>query len=319
MSAHWLRQRERGSKLLLSLFVTVTRALGRPVGRVLLYPICLYFVLFSRQAARASRLYLTKVMAQPVGMREIFNHYYCFACVALDRIFLLTGRYQNLDVKVHNPEALLRYLDHNQACILLGGHIGSFEVMRVLGGDRGLAIRILMYEENAAKVRDVINCLNPELAQRVIAIGEPETLLKVKEAADQGELIGILGDRVRAGDKSITCNFLGAPAAFPAGPLMLASVLKLPVVFGVALYRGRNCYEIFFEELDPCVILSREHRTEELTLLMQRYVDRLDYYCRLAPYNWFNFYNVWENAHEIPTQLLHGSGSVAADDGAGGG
>lgn len=296
MSANWLKQGERGSKFLLNLFVHATRILGRPVGRLLLYPICLYFVVFSRQACLASRHYLGKVLGRPAVFTDVFRHYYSFASVALDRIFLLTGKYQNLNVTVHNPEILLQYLDNNQACILLGGHMGSFEVMRVLGGDRGLAIRILMYEENAAKVREVINCLNPELAQRVIAIGEPETLLKVKDAVDNGELIGILGDRVRAGDKSIACNFLGAPARFPAGPLTLASVLKVPVVFGVALYRGGNCYEIFFEELDAQVDLSREHRTEELTLLMQSYVDRLEYYCRMAPYNWFNFYDVWENA-----------------------
>ncbi len=298
MSANWLKQRERGSKLLLVLFVNATRLLGRSTGRLILYPICFYFMLFSRQANRASRGYLQRVYGAPVGWRQVFRHYYDFACVALDRIFLLTGDYRRLNVKVHNAEALLRYLDRQQACILLGGHLGSFEVMRVLGGDRGLAIRILMYEENAAKMRDVINCLNPELARRVIAIGEPETLLRVKEAADKGELIGILGDRVREGDKAVSCNFFGQPARFPAGPLMLASVLKLPVVFGAALYRGGNCYEIFFEELAARVDLDRQQREQELAALMQRYVDRLEYYCRLQPTNWFNFYDVWERADE---------------------
>jgi predicted LPLAT superfamily acyltransferase len=27
---------------------------------------------------------------------------------------------------------------------------------------------------------------------------------------------------------------------------------------------------------------------------MQRYADRLTHYCRIAPYNWFNFFDFWQ-------------------------
>jgi len=27
---------------------------------------------------------------------------------------------------------------------------------------------------------------------------------------------------------------------------------------------------------------------------MQHYADRLTHYCRLAPYNWFNFFDFWQ-------------------------
>jgi predicted LPLAT superfamily acyltransferase len=29
---------------------------------------------------------------------------------------------------------------------------------------------------------------------------------------------------------------------------------------------------------------------------MQRYADRLEYFARLAPYNWVNFYDFWEES-----------------------
>lgn len=294
MSTGWLSQRERGSRFLLLLFTGSVRLLGRTIGRLLLYPIVFYFVLLAATPRRASAVYLEQVLGRPARFADIFRHFYCFASVALDRVFLLTGRYRQLDVSVHNPEALLKYMDQGQPCILLGGHFGSFEVMRVLGGDRGLAISILMYEENATKIRDVINLLNPELAQRVIPIGEAQTLIKVQEAADRGDLIGILGDRVRAGDKQVRCQFLGREASFPAGPLMLAGVLKLPVVFGAAIFHGGNRYEIFFEPLFEQLHLPRERRQEALQEHVQAYVSRLEHYCRKSPYNWFNFYNVWE-------------------------
>jgi len=27
--------------------------------------------------------------------------------------------------------------------------------------------------------------------------------------------------------------------------------------------------------------------------VLRRYAERLEHYCRIAPYNWFNFYDFW--------------------------
>jgi predicted LPLAT superfamily acyltransferase len=27
---------------------------------------------------------------------------------------------------------------------------------------------------------------------------------------------------------------------------------------------------------------------------LKRYAQRLEHYCRMAPYNWFNFYDFWK-------------------------
>jgi len=40
--------------------------------------------------------------------------------------------------------------------------------------------------------------------------------------------------------------------------------------------------------------LHRDRRTEDVQHWMQRYAERLEYYARLAPYNWFNFYSLWD-------------------------
>jgi predicted LPLAT superfamily acyltransferase len=40
--------------------------------------------------------------------------------------------------------------------------------------------------------------------------------------------------------------------------------------------------------------LDRDHRTGDVQYWTQRYVERLEHYVRLAPYNWFNFYPFWD-------------------------
>ena len=34
-------------------------------------------------------------------------------------------------------------------------------------------------------------------------------------------------------------------------------------------------------------------RSAAIEQLLRRYAERLEHYCRLAPYNWFNFYDFW--------------------------
>jgi predicted LPLAT superfamily acyltransferase len=35
-------------------------------------------------------------------------------------------------------------------------------------------------------------------------------------------------------------------------------------------------------------------RNEMIRQAQQRYVERIEYHCRNAPYNWFNFYDFWK-------------------------
>jgi len=75
---------------------------------------------------------------------------------------------------------------------------------------------------------------------------------------------------------------------------VLAAVMHRPVILFFGVYRGGNRYEIYFEQLADEIILDRDRRPEEIQRWMQRYADRLEYYTRLAPYNWFNFYPFWD-------------------------
>src|SRR5207244_6649570 len=70
-----------------------------------------------------------------------------------------------------------------------------------------------------------------------------DTLIRVKESLDTGSFVGILGDRVSSGDKTTRCQFLGASATFPAGPVLLAAMMHCPVILFFGLYRGGRSEE----------------------------------------------------------------------------
>jgi predicted LPLAT superfamily acyltransferase len=69
--------------------------------------------------------------------------------------------------------------------------------------------------------------------------------------------------------------------------------LGAPIVLFFGLYGGGNRYDVYFENFWPGEVVEREVRDAQVQVWTQRYADRLAYYARLAPYNWFNFYDYW--------------------------
>ena len=296
MSNGWLAQRERGSAAAMRMLARFSLALGRGAGRLLLYPICLYFLLFSVRARRCSRGYLERVLGRQVGWRDLFRHYHAFASTLHDRIFLLTHRHDLFKFEFRGLDEFDQAMAQGRGCVLLGAHLGSFEVMRALGVRmRKLPINVLMYRENAAKVESIAGELAPDMSERVIPLGRPDTLLRVRECLERGEAVGILGDRVLGKDKAVACDFLGGVARFPHGPLLVPVLFRVPVVLFFGLYLGGNRYAIHFERFGcDAAPAGRRERAAQLAPCVARYAERLEHYCRLAPYNWFNFYDFWE-------------------------
>jgi predicted LPLAT superfamily acyltransferase len=159
-----------------------------------------------------------------------------------------------------------------------------------------------MYEDNARRTNKILASINPAAKQAVIGLGQVDSMLKVREHLDTGSMIGILADRTILGDARDSMrwvDFLGAPAAFPLGPLHMAAMLKRPVIFMTGLYRGGNRYDIHFETLADFSRVERGKRGAEVQAALTRYAALLEKHCRAAPYNWFNFFDFW-HAEPIP-------------------
>ena len=278
----WLKRKERGSLPVMKAFVWVALTLGRRIARLFLYLACLYFLLFSPKSNKASRDYLARVLPRPPSRLDTFRHYHAFASSVLDRIYLLNDHLDLFDIRIHGEDIVAEIVKRGEGCLLLGAHIGSFEVLRSIGRSQpNLAVSMVMYEENARKVNVALNAINPALAMDVIALGKSCSLITVQERLKRGNFVGILADRSLDLEKQTYHNFLGSPAAFPEGPFRLAALLDGSPVLMVSLYRGGNVYDVYFENLPR-------------TATVESYVSRLEHYCRMAPYSWFNFYDFWK-------------------------
>ena len=293
----WTQHKERSNLPLLRFMTWVSLCLGRRLSRIVHAPASVYFMLFSPAACKASRAYLTRALGRPATWIDVWRHLIVFGSTIHDRIYLLNDRFDLFDLHVHGREVMRDTLAEGHGAFLMGAHLGSFEVMRALGRTQPkLRVAITMYEENARQINKILASINPAAKQDVIGLGQVDSMLKVREYLDTGSMIGILADRTVLGDTRDSMqrvDFLGAPAAFPLGPLHMAAMLKRPVIFMTGLYRGGNRYDIHFEKLVDFSKVERGKRSAEVQAALTRYVALLEKYCRAAPYNWFNYFDFW--------------------------
>jgi predicted LPLAT superfamily acyltransferase len=295
-ASEWSERPERSNLFTIRLIVWIALTLGRSSARLFLYPISFYFYLRAKEARSASSKYLHKVLQREPGFIDHLRHFHTFSATILDRVFLLNGRYDKFDIRVHMDEASKALLNAKQGCILLGAHFGSFEITRAYANEvNGPPAMMVMYEKNALKLNAVLNAINPLLSQRVIGLGQIDSMLKVEQALQRGEFIGILADRgLDQGNATLPCEFLGESANFPTGPMRMAYILKQPVLLMAGIYRGGNHYDLYFEQLIDMNTLAEMSRKEALKTAIQLYAEGIEKHCRNAPYNWFNFFDFWK-------------------------
>jgi predicted LPLAT superfamily acyltransferase len=294
MSVAWREAPERGNAAAMALMARLTLGLGRGLTRCLLPLLCLYYYATAPGARRASREFLARALGREPGVRDGLRHYHAFASTLHDRLLFAAGRQEGLDIAVSGTQETAALLARGRGCLLVGSHLGSFEVLRALGRIDNRPVNVVMHEENARKARAVFSRLAPDLQQRVIASGRPDTMLRVHECLGRGEIVGFLADRPLGGERTAACSFLGAPARFPLGPWLIAAALGIPVALFFGLYRGGARYEVSFEVFSEGERVTRDAREAAAARSLERYVARLEHHARRAPYNWFNFYDFWD-------------------------
>ena len=282
---------------MLRVMAWISLRLGRRAARAVLHPIAAYFLLFAPAGRRASRDYLRRALGRPPRWRELYRHVFSFAATIHDRIYLVNRRFELFDFEVHGEDTLRRLLAGGKGLFLMGAHLGSFEVIRALGRrDTDLRVAMVMHQDNAQKISAMLAAINPEAVQDIIALGQIDSMLQLREFLDKGGAVGMLADRTPGDDTLYPAQILGANANLPSGPFRTAALLRRPVVFMTGLYLGGNRYAIHFDALADFSAVGRDQRATAVKAAIERYAALLDHYCRMAPYNWFNFFDFWQPA-----------------------
>jgi predicted LPLAT superfamily acyltransferase len=286
--------------------VACYRVFGRPLSLVLVHAIVAYFFLTGRAEREASLAYLRRVAAVPEGAAALgrapgvwtsFLHFRAFALSIFDRLVLWFGRERDLRFEVIGREHYDRLLTPTRGAIVVGAHLGSFDALRALAERDGRVVNVLMYTQHAPRINAVFRQLSPHVQLRVIQVERDSmgTVLSIRSCIERGEIVAMLGDRVEPAERGRTCpaTLLGGRIELPEAPYLLAGLLGCPLFFMVALRQPGGLYRVFAEVLSERVELPRDERDKRLRELAAAYAGRLEHHLLSAPYQWFNFFDLW--------------------------
>jgi predicted LPLAT superfamily acyltransferase len=268
--------------------------LGRTLSRIPLYGIAIYFFLFAPNARRHARRYLRLALGRRPSARDRFRQILSFATTIHDRVYLISGQFEIFNITLEGEALVLAQSQTGRGALLMGAHMGSFEVMHSLGRrQRGLEVAMAMYEENARKINATLAAINPHLVSDIISLGRIDAMLNIAERLERGAFVGVLADRTLGREPVQAVSLLGERAYLPTGPMRAAAILRCPVFFMAGLYRGKNNYHVVFERVADFSATPAGARSVAVRSAIERYAAVLDQYCRSDPYNWFNFYDFW--------------------------
>jgi predicted LPLAT superfamily acyltransferase len=298
-ATHWAVLAERGAGWGLRFLGGCYRLAGRRLCTAALLPVVLYFHMTGGERRRASRRYLERALApagRRVAWRDGFRHVLDFARKALETVAAWAGDIDPGKLEVMHPEALRR-ANAAGGAVLIVSHLGNAELSRaLLAPERRARLTVLVHTRHAENYNRVLRRLRPEAGINLLQVTEigPATAIALQERIERGEWIAIAGDRtpLSGEDRVSRVRFFGEEAGFPQGPYILAHLLRCPVYLMFCL-REDGRWRLFFEKFADRIDLPRGAKEDALAEHAQRYAERLEAFCRRAPYQWYNFYDFW--------------------------
>ncbi|MCX6129640.1 MAG: glycosyltransferase [Proteobacteria bacterium] len=273
----------------------IIRSLGPKVAYCLLiFPVLTSF-LFRSVERQALVQFYSKVRPQWNLSRmywAVLQNYAMFAASIIDRI---NSKGIQL-VPVGEEQVWKNFLVQAvpQGSIMLGAHFGDWmliarKLQTGLTGVMGIVMDPLVtpdfFREMVRKLDGRLKIIDPKSDTLSFA-------LQIKEILDDGGRVAFLVDRLPNHTKaaSLASDFFGQSTQWLRSPFLLATRLKVPVLFICATkekFHPSANYQVSYKKLWDGLGPMAE------TQLLDRYTRSLESEVKRAPQHWFNFFPFW--------------------------
>jgi len=286
--------RTGGNRLGTRFFESLISVFGLYPAYAMLFFAAAQYLLFDRKGADALRDF-RRHLGLATNFADLYGHFYSFGTTLIDRYAFATSRRTGF-YNVHiNEDLIRRELGRGKGVILLGAHIGNWELAgRLLTKRLNVRAHVFMYDDGTATPVEVADT-DQGLSVHHVQESASDTAVEIINALRRSEIVCLHGDRFFGQQRTETIDFFGAPAVFPAGPMAIAAITGASVLPCFTVRTRLLRYEFYAAQpiyVGPC---NREERDVEIRSAIKRYVSALEDVCRKYPGQWYNFYRFWKS------------------------
>jgi len=284
----------RGGRLGNAFLATLIRSPLYRLTPFLLFFIAFYFIFVSPRGKRASYELAARLGRGGSPWRRFFflwRHNYIFGTLLVDRLAIVSGKGNRYRFVRPDP-ALVDPIREGRGMIFLTAHLGSWDMMgQMLAVERSIAVNLVMHVGVQPEIRAMLE--RGRQFKVIEADGSPATAAALLDVLGNGEMVAMMGDRIHEGE-GIDVEFLGGTIRIPVGPFALAAMARVPLVHAFAVRDGARRYRFIADPVGELRYTDRRHKQNDHRRWAQAYASRLEALVRKYPFQWGNFYSLWE-------------------------
>lgn len=290
MASEW-QGKSRGTVLGYKIFVFCMKTFGLRAAYFILYYVALYFCFFAGKSTKASYYYFRKRLNKSTitSLLAVYKSYYVFGQTIIDKVAISSGLRNKFTYTFDGVEFILDTLKQKKGGILISAHVGNFEIAEHFFGEleENASISLLTTDVEHTAIRDYLGSVTKKSNINLILIKDDLShIFEINAALARNEIVCITGDRYIKGSKYLVEDLLDKVAKFPAGPFLLASRLKVPVLFVYVMKETSTHYHLYARQA------IAKHKDAQA--LLKEYTTNVEWILEKHPLQWFNYFDFWE-------------------------
>lgn len=290
--------RSLGSKFKHRFMYALISAGGRKLAYAFLY-IVVFFYSISPAVSQKSRAYITRRF-KPRSKWEFFKHTYLlnlnFGRTLIDRAAL--GILGTVKVNSTEEERQLcrRLCAQRRGLILLTAHCGAWHAAVNLLDFIPAKIHVLYYKNPQDNDKTVAEHSGKNARFSLINPAGPlGGIMEMMAALEKGEAVCAMADRVFGNPKNaVEADFLGGKIRVPYSFYRLAAAAGAPVA--VMFFPRVGSGEFTTWTAAHFSVPDSGSAKDSYAHFAQQFVDALEEFCIKYPYQFFNYFDLWEES-----------------------
>ncbi|MDC9723577.1 MAG: lipid A biosynthesis acyltransferase [Urechidicola sp.] len=288
--AQW-EGKSKGLVLGYKIFIFFINYLGIRAAYVLLSFVSFYFFIFSLKGTKTSFYFFHKRLgfSKLKSFFKAYRNIFVFGQTLIDKVAISSGLNNRFTYDHDGGEAIKELLKEKKGGILISAHVGNFEIAEYFFSEVDIdsQINLVTTDNERLAIKEYLESVSIKSSIKFIVI-EPDMshIFKINNALSNNELICFTGDRYFEGNKTLTETLLGKEAKFPAGPFLLGSRIKAPVIFVYVMKEANKHYHLYAREA--------KFKNRDAQDLLKKYTESIEDVLKKYPYQWFNYFDFWD-------------------------
>lgn len=286
--AEW-EGKSKGTTTGYKIFIFLIKNIGLNAAYFLLAFVSFYYFVFNRKQTKIIYSYFRTKQRQSrwESWVNTYRNNFVFGQTIIDKVAIAAGLENKYTYEFDGIENIHQLAKDESAGIMISAHVGNFELAQHFMDEFDKKIHLVTTDEESEAIKTVLDGVMAKPKVEFILVKDDLShIFDINRVIEEKQMIVFTGDRFFPNTKTLEANLLGESAHFPAGPFLLSSRLKTPVLFVYVMRERNKHYHLYARKAN--------FKNRDAQSLLEAYTESMEKILAKYPLQWFNYYDFWK-------------------------